>query len=133
MGPTSELFRRPGSEEEDPLQLPRSVINRSEITLSSEELALDEHQLQQDFSEDIDADVDMCENAATDEDIVAAVRGDEDGAALESMPVEDSDDIPDMSCKDSLEYLAKLKGFCAAIKLTDEELQELQASSGKAK
>ncbi|KAL1435127.1 hypothetical protein MTO96_011257 [Rhipicephalus appendiculatus] len=47
MGPTSELFRRPGSEEEDPLQLPRSVINRSEITLSSEELALDEYQLQQ--------------------------------------------------------------------------------------
>uniref|UniRef100_L7LZW1 C2H2-type domain-containing protein n=1 Tax=Rhipicephalus pulchellus TaxID=72859 RepID=L7LZW1_RHIPC len=47
MGPTSELFRKPGSEEEDPLQLPRSVINRSEITLSSEELALDEYQLQQ--------------------------------------------------------------------------------------
>lgn len=47
MGPTSELFRRAGSEEEDPLQLPRSVINRSEITMSSEELALDDHQLQQ--------------------------------------------------------------------------------------
>ncbi|KAL3189914.1 hypothetical protein MRX96_020255 [Rhipicephalus microplus] len=47
MGPTSELFRKLGSEEEDPLQLPRSVINRSDITLSSEELALDEYQLQQ--------------------------------------------------------------------------------------
>lgn len=54
MGPTSELFRRPGSEEEDPLQLPRSVINRSEITLSSEELALDEHQLQQEGTESVE-------------------------------------------------------------------------------
>ncbi|KAK8768835.1 hypothetical protein V5799_014700 [Amblyomma americanum] len=47
MGPTSELFRRGGQEEEDPLQLPRSVINRSEITMSNEELALDNFQLQE--------------------------------------------------------------------------------------
>lgn len=51
-GPTSELFRRGaggggGADEEDPLQLPRSVLNRSGVTLSSEELALNEHQLQE--------------------------------------------------------------------------------------
>ncbi|KAH6923528.1 hypothetical protein HPB50_002150 [Hyalomma asiaticum] len=79
------------------------------------------------FSEDIDADVDVCEKASTDEDIVAAVRGDKDEAALESVPVEDSDDIPDVSCKEALEYLTKLKGFCAANKLTDEALQRLCA------
>ncbi|KAH7976276.1 hypothetical protein HPB52_010561 [Rhipicephalus sanguineus] len=81
----------------------------------------------EDFSEDIDADVDVCEKAATDEDIVAAVRGDEDEAALGSVPVEDSDDNPDVSCKEALEYLTKLKGFCAANKLTDEALQRLCA------
>lgn len=81
----------------------------------------------EDFSEDIDADVDVCEKAATDEDIVAAVRGDENETALESVPVEDSDDIPDVSCKEALEYLTKLKGFCAANKLTDEALQRLCA------
>ncbi|KAH6927203.1 hypothetical protein HPB50_000835 [Hyalomma asiaticum] len=72
------------------------------------------------FSEDIDADVDVCEKASTNEDIVAA-------AALESVHVEDSDDIPDVSCKEALEYLTKLKGFCAANKLTDEALQRLCA------
>lgn len=46
VGPTSELFRRTApAEEEDPLQLPRECLNHRDITLSSEELALDEHQL----------------------------------------------------------------------------------------
>ncbi|KAL1442381.1 hypothetical protein MTO96_030837 [Rhipicephalus appendiculatus] len=80
----------------------------------------------EDFLED-DDDADVCEKAATDEDIVAAVRGDDDEAALESAPVEDADDLPDLSCKEALEYLNKLKGFCAANKLTDEALQRLCA------
>lgn len=39
----------------------------------------------EDFLKDIDDDADMCEKAATDEYIVAVVRGDEDEAALESV------------------------------------------------
>ncbi|XP_040359004.2 uncharacterized protein LOC8038189 isoform X2 [Ixodes scapularis] len=44
MGPTSDIFKR--REEDDPLQLPKAMLNR-DITLSSEELMLDEVQLQE--------------------------------------------------------------------------------------
>ncbi|KAL3244701.1 hypothetical protein MRX96_018516 [Rhipicephalus microplus] len=60
---------------------------------------------------DIDDVADICEKAATDQEIVAAIQGDDDEAALESMPYEDY--IPDLTCKEALEYMKKLKEFCA--------------------
>ncbi|CAN7999009.1 unnamed protein product [Ixodes hexagonus] len=47
MGPTSDIFRR--REEDDPLQLPKAMLNK-DITMSSEELLLDEVQLQEGVS-----------------------------------------------------------------------------------
>ncbi|KAH7987862.1 hypothetical protein HPB52_024540 [Rhipicephalus sanguineus] len=81
----------------------------------------------EDFLEDIDDNVDVCEKAAIDEDNIAVVWGDEDEAALESVPVEDANNIPDMSHNEALEYLNKLKVFCAANNLTEEALQQCAA------
>lgn len=61
----------------------------------------------------------------TDEDIVAAARGDQDEAVLESVPDEDDIDIPDISCKDALDYLSKLRVFCAVNNLSEEALKRL--------
>lgn len=60
-----------------------------------------------DFLGAINADADVCEQAMTDEDIVATVWGDQDEAALEPVPDEYDIDIPDVSCKDALDYLSK--------------------------
>lgn len=61
----------------------------------------------------------------TGEDIVAAARGDQDEAVLESVPDEDDIDIPDISCKDALDYLNKLRVFCAVNNLSEEALKRL--------
>lgn len=61
----------------------------------------------------------------TDEDIVAAVQGDQEEAVLESVCNEDDIDIPDFSCKDTLDSLNKLKLLCTANNLSEEALKHL--------
>ncbi|KAH6921044.1 hypothetical protein HPB50_027967 [Hyalomma asiaticum] len=55
-----------------------------------------------DFLKGVDSNAEACEKAATDEDIVSVVQGDKEKAVLESMPAEDPDDIPDISCEETL-------------------------------
>lgn len=69
--------------------------------------------------------MDDCEQAMTDEAIVAAVQGDQEEAVLESVRNEDDINIPDFLCKDTLDYLNKLKVLCTANNLSEEALKHL--------
>ncbi|KAH6934377.1 hypothetical protein HPB50_023884 [Hyalomma asiaticum] len=71
------------------------------------------------FQEFVDAgesELSVCEEASTDDAIVAAVRGSAEVATDDESDGEDDVDPtpePDFPCKDALEYLAKVKTYCA--------------------
>ncbi|XP_077491317.1 uncharacterized protein LOC144101948 [Amblyomma americanum] len=68
----------------------------------------------------------VCEEASTDDAIVAAVRsGVELATDDESDGEDDVDPMPDVPCKDALEYLSKVKMYCAKNSLSDKALQYL--------
>nr|XP_037270604.1 tigger transposable element-derived protein 6-like [Rhipicephalus microplus] len=81
------------------------------------------------FQEFVDAgesELSVCEEASTDDAIVAAVRGSAEVATDdESDSEEDVDPTPepDFPCKDALEYLAKVKTYCAKNSLSEKSLQ----------
>ncbi|KAL3217505.1 hypothetical protein MRX96_032303 [Rhipicephalus microplus] len=71
------------------------------------------------FQEFVDAgesELSVCEEASTDGAIVAAVRGSAEVATDDESDGKDDVDPtpePDFSCKDAMEYLAKVKTYCA--------------------
>ncbi|KAH8008974.1 hypothetical protein HPB51_008545 [Rhipicephalus microplus] len=68
----------------------------------------------------------VCEKASTDDTIVAAVRGSAEVATDDESDGEDDVDPtpePDFLCKDALEYLAKVKTYCAKNSLSEKSLQ----------
>nr|XP_037270301.1 tigger transposable element-derived protein 6-like [Rhipicephalus microplus] len=71
------------------------------------------------FQEFVDAgesEFSVCEEASTDDAIVAAVRGSAEVATDDESDGEDDVDTtpePDFLCRDALEYLAKVKTYCA--------------------
>ncbi|KAH8033390.1 hypothetical protein HPB51_011833 [Rhipicephalus microplus] len=61
-----------------------------------------------------ESELSVCEEASTDDAIVAAVRGSAEVATNDESDGEDDVDLtpePDFPCKDALEYLAKVKTF----------------------
>ncbi|KAH8025328.1 hypothetical protein HPB51_006952 [Rhipicephalus microplus] len=83
------------------------------------------------FQEFVDAgesELSVCEEASTDDAIVAAVRGSAEVATDNESDGEDDVDPtpePDFPCKDALEYLAKVKTYCAKNSLSEKSLQHL--------
>ncbi|KAH6931285.1 hypothetical protein HPB50_023484 [Hyalomma asiaticum] len=81
------------------------------------------------FQEFVDAgesELSVCEEASTDDAIVAAVRGSAEVATDDESDGEDDVDPtpePDFPCKDALEYLAKVKTYCAKNSLSEKLLQ----------
>ncbi|KAH6928673.1 hypothetical protein HPB50_018432 [Hyalomma asiaticum] len=81
------------------------------------------------FQEFVDAgesELSVCEEASTDDAIVAAVRGSAEVATDDESDGEDDVDPtpePDFPCKDALEYLAKVKTYCAKNSLSEKSLQ----------
>ncbi|KAH6932759.1 hypothetical protein HPB50_009197 [Hyalomma asiaticum] len=81
------------------------------------------------FEEFVDAgesELSVCEEASTDDAIVAAVRGSAEVAMDDESDGEDDVDPtpePDFPCKDALEYLAKVKTYCAKNSLSEKSLQ----------
>ncbi|KAL3191913.1 hypothetical protein MRX96_059416 [Rhipicephalus microplus] len=68
----------------------------------------------------------VCEEASTDDAIVAAVRGSAEVATDDESDGEDDVDPtpePDFPCKDALEYLDKVKTYCAKNSLSEKSLQ----------
>ncbi|KAL3192904.1 hypothetical protein MRX96_058419 [Rhipicephalus microplus] len=81
------------------------------------------------FQEFVDAgesELSACEEASRDDAIVAAVRGSVEVATDDESDGEDDVDPtpePDFSCKDALEYLAKVKTYCVTNSLSEKSLQ----------
>ncbi|KAH8019529.1 hypothetical protein HPB51_019956 [Rhipicephalus microplus] len=81
------------------------------------------------FQELVDAgepELSVCEEASTDDVIVAAVRGSAEVTTDDESDGEDDADPtpePDFPCKDALEYLAKVKTYCAKKSLSEKSLQ----------
>ncbi|KAH8022436.1 hypothetical protein HPB51_024535 [Rhipicephalus microplus] len=81
------------------------------------------------FQEFVDAgesELSVYEEASTDDAIVAAVRGSAEVATDDESDGEDDVDPtpePDLPCKDALEYLAKVKTYCAKNSLSEKSLQ----------
>ncbi|KAL3192433.1 hypothetical protein MRX96_059074 [Rhipicephalus microplus] len=81
------------------------------------------------FQEFVDAgesELSVCEEASTDDAIVAAVRDSAEVATDDKSYDEDDVDPtpePDFLCKDALEYLAKVKTYCAKNSLSEKSLQ----------
>ncbi|KAL3193466.1 hypothetical protein MRX96_016822 [Rhipicephalus microplus] len=73
-----------------------------------------------------ESELSVCEEASTDDAIVAAVRGSAEVATDDELDGEDDVDQtpePDFPCKDALEYLAKVKTYCAKNSLSKKLLQ----------
>ncbi|KAH6934378.1 hypothetical protein HPB50_023885 [Hyalomma asiaticum] len=73
-----------------------------------------------------ESELSVCEEASTDDAIVAAVRGSAEVATDDESDGEDDVDPtpePDFPCKDALEYLAKVKTYCAKNSLSEKSLQ----------
>ncbi|KAH8026329.1 hypothetical protein HPB51_019568 [Rhipicephalus microplus] len=89
------------------------------------------------FQEFVDAgksELSVCKEASTDDAIVAAVRGSAEVATDDKSDGEDDVDPtpePDFPCKDALEYLAKVKTYCAKNSLSEKSLQCLRGDAGR--
>ncbi|KAL3175817.1 hypothetical protein MRX96_001001 [Rhipicephalus microplus] len=81
------------------------------------------------FQKFVDAgelELSVCEEASTDVAIVAAVRSSAEVATDDESDGEDDVDPtpePDFPCKNALEYLAKVKTYCAKNSLSEKSLQ----------
>ncbi|KAH6947914.1 hypothetical protein HPB50_022090 [Hyalomma asiaticum] len=69
----------------------------------------------------------VCGEASTDDAIVAAVRGSAEVATDDVDPTPE----PDFSCKDTLEYLTKVKAYCTKNSLNEKSLQCLSFVENK--
>ncbi|KAH6933054.1 hypothetical protein HPB50_011729 [Hyalomma asiaticum] len=79
----------------------------------------------QEFVDTGESELAVCKKASTDDAIVAALFGDAEVATNDNSDGEDDVDPtpePDFSCKDSLEYLAKVKAYCAKNILSEKSL-----------
>ncbi|KAH8038698.1 hypothetical protein HPB51_002842 [Rhipicephalus microplus] len=79
----------------------------------------------QEFVNAGESELSVCEEASTDDAIVAAVRGSAEVATDDESDGEDDVDPtpePDFACKDALEYLAKVKTYCAKNSLSEKSL-----------
>ncbi|KAL3231904.1 hypothetical protein MRX96_023170 [Rhipicephalus microplus] len=80
----------------------------------------------QEFVNAGESELSVWEEASTDDAIVAAVRGSAEVATDDESDGEDDVDPtpePDFACKDALEYLAKLKTYCAKNSLSEKSLR----------
>ncbi|KAH6947975.1 hypothetical protein HPB50_022291 [Hyalomma asiaticum] len=82
------------------------------------------------FQEFVDAgefeELAVCEEVSTDEAIIAVVRSSAEVATEDNLDSEDNVNLtPEsaFSCKDSLEYLMKVKAYCVKNSLSKESLQ----------
>ncbi|KAH8033143.1 hypothetical protein HPB51_007873 [Rhipicephalus microplus] len=76
----------------------------------------------QEFVDAEESELSVCEEASTDDAIVAAVRGSAEVATDGEDDVDPTPE-PDFPCKDALEYLAKVKTYCAKNSLSEKSLQ----------
>ncbi|KAH8042416.1 hypothetical protein HPB51_023255 [Rhipicephalus microplus] len=82
----------------------------------------------QEFVDASESELSVCEEASTDEAIVAAVHCSAEVATDDESDGEDDVDPtpePDFPCKDALEYLAKVKTYWAKNSLSEKSLQYL--------
>ncbi|KAH8035060.1 hypothetical protein HPB51_004301 [Rhipicephalus microplus] len=80
----------------------------------------------QEFADAGESKLSVCKKASTDDAIVAAVRGSAEVATGDESDSEDDVDPtpePDFLCKDTLEYLSKVKTYCAKNSSSEKSLQ----------
>ncbi|KAL1483600.1 hypothetical protein MTO96_033080 [Rhipicephalus appendiculatus] len=80
----------------------------------------------QEFVDAGESELPVCKEVSTDDAIVAAVRGSAEVATDDESDGEDDVDPtpePDFPCKDALEYLTKVKAYCAKNNLSEKSLQ----------
>ncbi|KAH6922609.1 hypothetical protein HPB50_017283 [Hyalomma asiaticum] len=84
------------------------------------------HNTFQEFVDAGDSELAVCEEASTNDAIIAAVHGSAEVATDDNSDSKDNVDTmpePDFSSKDALEYLTKVKAYCAKKSLSEKLLQ----------
>lgn len=84
------------------------------------------------LNEDCDDESPVCEPAATDEAIVAAVRGADGEGASASEEESEDDEIPPVTTNEALECLAKLKAYCGQNSPSEQALKCLSVVEDEA-
>ncbi|KAH6945954.1 hypothetical protein HPB50_010923 [Hyalomma asiaticum] len=80
----------------------------------------------QEFVDGLESELAVCEEASKDDMIVTAVRSSAEVATNDYLDGKDDVDLapePDFSYKGALEYLTKMKAYCAKNSLSEKSLQ----------